>query len=134
LCGVSAHATNPSDGVDRDDGSDTVEATRRTRLAAERTYLAWWRTGLTAIGLAVAAGRVVPALTKGARWPYTIVGVGYALLGAICIGYAAYRRRVVEDALSRGGYAPADDRVVTLLTVGGTLLALIVLVVVAVEA
>jgi putative membrane protein len=131
---VSAPASRPSEEAARDDGADAVDATRRTRLAAERTYLAWWRTGLTAIGLAVAAGRVVPALTKGTSWPYTVIGVGYALLGAICIGYAAYRHRAVEEALSRGRFAPSDDRLITLLTVGGSLLGIVVVIVLAVEA
>ena len=40
-----------------------LDATRRTRLANERTYLAWWRTGLAALGLSVAIGALLPALT-----------------------------------------------------------------------
>ena len=39
------------------------DATRRTRLAAERTYLAWWRSALGAFAVALAAGKLVPALT-----------------------------------------------------------------------
>jgi putative membrane protein len=39
------------------------DATRRTRLANERTYLAWWRTGLTAFAVSLGAGKLVPALT-----------------------------------------------------------------------
>ena len=31
------------------------DATRRTRLANERTYLAWWRTGLTSLAVSLAA-------------------------------------------------------------------------------
>jgi len=38
------------------------DATRRTWLASERTWLAWLRTGLTATGLALAIGKVVPAV------------------------------------------------------------------------
>jgi uncharacterized membrane protein YidH (DUF202 family) len=37
-------------------------APRRTSLAAERTYLAWLRTSLGAIGVALAVGRLIPAL------------------------------------------------------------------------
>ena len=29
--------------------AEAVDATRRTRLANERTYLAWWRTGLASL-------------------------------------------------------------------------------------
>ncbi|HEX6762590.1 MAG TPA: DUF202 domain-containing protein [Gaiellaceae bacterium] len=37
------------------------DATRRTRLANERTYLAWWRTGLT-VGVVVLLGLAVIAV------------------------------------------------------------------------
>ena len=37
---------------------DSRDATRRTRLANERTYLAWWRTGLTAFAVSFGAGRI----------------------------------------------------------------------------
>ena len=40
---------------------------RRTSLANERTQLAWWRTGLTALAVALAVGRLVPEIGKGHR-------------------------------------------------------------------
>jgi uncharacterized membrane protein YidH (DUF202 family) len=43
------------------DASD-IDVTRRTHLAAERTCLAWWRTGIATIAAAVGVGGVVPAL------------------------------------------------------------------------
>ena len=58
-------------------------ATRRTRLATERTYLAWWRSGLTALAVGLAAGKLVPELSSGASWPYELLGAGYALLDLI---------------------------------------------------
>ena len=61
---------------------DAGDATRRTRLANERTYLAWWRTGLTAFAVSLGAGKLVPALTDESRWPYVAVGIGFALLGS----------------------------------------------------
>ena len=57
-----------------------VDVTRRTRLAAERTWLAWWRSGIAASATAVAVGGVVPQLVDGARTPYVLLGCGYALL------------------------------------------------------
>src|ERR1043166_8707504 len=51
--------------VERGGIDEARDATRRTRLASERTYLAWWRTGLTAFAVAFGAGRVVPELTGG---------------------------------------------------------------------
>src|SRR5437870_13076633 len=32
---------------------EALDATRRTRLANERTYLAWWRTGLTSLAVSL---------------------------------------------------------------------------------
>jgi putative membrane protein len=112
---------------------EVVEATRRTHLASERTYLAWWRTGLTSLTVGIGAGRIVPALTSGAAWPYTIVGAGYGVLGIVCIVYAAIRRREVDDALARGDFARPDDRVIALMTILGALLGLLVLVIVLAE-
>lgn len=113
--------------------SEAVDATRRTHLASERTYLAWWRTGLTALTVGLGAGRIVPALTSGATWPYTIAGAGYAVLGVVCIVYAAVRRREVDEALARGEFVRPDDRVIALMTILGTLLGLLVLAIVLAE-
>jgi putative membrane protein len=112
---------------------ELVDATRRTHLASERTYLAWWRTGLTSLTVGIGAGKIVPALTSGAIWPYTVIGAGFALLGVICIGYAAVRRREVDEALARGDFVRPDDRVIALMTALGALLGLFVLVIVVVE-
>ena len=89
---------------------ETRDATRRTRLANERTYLAWWRTGLTTFAVGVAAGKLVPELSTGAAWPYQAIGVGFAVVGLIFIGYAYVRQKRVEDAIARGGYAPFGSR------------------------
>jgi len=43
--------------------NEGLDATRRTRLANERTYLAWWRTGLTALAVSFAVGKLVPELS-----------------------------------------------------------------------
>jgi putative membrane protein len=86
------------------------DATRRTRLANERTYLAWWRTGLTAFAVSLAAGKLVPELSSGAAWPFEAVGVGFGVVGLLFIGYAYVRQKRVEEALSRGEYAPFETR------------------------
>jgi uncharacterized membrane protein YidH (DUF202 family) len=39
-----------------------TDVTRRTYLAAERTWLAWWRSGIASATAAVAVGGVVPDL------------------------------------------------------------------------
>jgi putative membrane protein len=109
------------------------DATRRTRLANERTYLAWWRTGLTALAVSLGAGKLVPALAPGAQWPYTLTGIGFACIGMVFIGYAFLRHRRVEQAISRGEFAPPDERIVAALAAIGVLLGLFVLIVIAVE-
>jgi putative membrane protein len=114
--------------------AEIADATRRTYLASERTYLAWWRTGLTALTVGIGAGRVVPALTKGNTWPYTVAGAGYALLGVVCIAYASIRRREVQGALARGEFVHSDHRVIAFMTVFGGLLGLLVLAIVLAQA
>ena len=108
------------------------DATRRTRLANERTYLAWWRTGLTAFAVSLGAGKLVPALTDETRWPYVVVGIGFALLGLAFVGYGHRRQRLVEQAIERREYMQPDDRLLAGLTGLGLLLgsALLVIVVV----
>ena len=66
---------------------------RRTQLAVERTYLAWWRTGLTSLAVAVGVGRIAPDVSNGARWPYELVGAGFAAVGVLLlwIGYSRTR-------------------------------------------
>jgi putative membrane protein len=101
---------------------DAGDATRRTRLANERTYLAWWRTGLTSFAVAVGAGQVVPALTDAKRWPYVAVGIGFALLGLVFVGYGFRRLREVDAAIARGEYARPDERLMGFLAAAGVLL------------
>jgi putative membrane protein len=103
-------------------GSDVEDATRRTRLASERTYLAWLRSGLTALAVALAAGKLVPELSGGASWPYELLGVGYALLGIALICYGHRRQYTVEAALRRGEWASIDARAAAALTAAGILL------------
>jgi putative membrane protein len=103
------------------------EALRRTRLANERTYLAWWRTGLTAFAVSIGTGRIVPALTDEQRWPYAIAGAGFAVVGVLLIGYGLVRQRAVDRAIETGDPAPPDYRWVAALAAIGVLLGLGVL-------
>ena len=71
------------------------DATRRTRLAAERTELAWWRTGLTALAVALGVGRVIPALDSSlVRWPYAALGTAFAVYGIALICFGSVRARL----------------------------------------
>jgi putative membrane protein len=109
------------------------DATRRTYLANERTYLAWWRTGVTCLAVAFGAGRIVPALGLHSRWPYAVLGSGFALVGMAIMALGARRQREVRAAIARGEFADIDNRTVVALTVAGTLLGLGVLAVVLVD-
>jgi putative membrane protein len=104
----------------RETGVD--DATRRTRLANERTYLAWWRTGLTALALGI--GRLLPARTGAADWPYQVVGVGFGVLGIAALVVGLQRTRAVEEALDRGGFAPVSGPLLAVLAGAGLLLGL----------
>ena len=117
-------------GTDPQPFDEARDATRRTRLANERTYLAWWRTGLTSFAVSIGAGKVVPALTTGSRWPYEAIGAAFAALGVAFIVYAFLRQRAVDSALSRNEFAPPDQRMVIVLTIVGTLLGVAVTLVV----
>jgi putative membrane protein len=98
------------------------DATRRTRLANERTYLAWWRTGLTSIAVAVGIGRIAPDVSNVTRWPYEVVGAGFGVLGIAFIWFAYARARAVEEALDRGSFAPMGHRLPLGLLIAGAVL------------
>ena len=98
------------------------DATRRTRLANERTYLAWWRTGLTALAVCVGVGRLVPSVGGGTHWPYVVLGVGYGILGLALIAAGYVRARDVEHALDHGRYARVGDELLRGLTAAGLVL------------
>jgi putative membrane protein len=91
-------------GVD-EDRTDADGADRRTSLAGERTLLAWWRTGLTAIAVALGVGRLLPELAPHAtRWPYAVLGVGFALYGIAMFLFGtrrlgAFDRSAEEDRM-----------------------------------
>jgi uncharacterized membrane protein YidH (DUF202 family) len=123
-------ATPEHDGVER----DAVDASRRTSLAAERTWLAWWRTGLGAAAVAVGVGRILPGLTGGgARWPLEVLGLGYGGLAVAVLVIAAVRQNRVAEALRLGRYDELSTRLVLWLTGTAVILALGTLAVVAAE-
>lgn len=113
---------------------ETGDATRRTHLANERTYLAWWRTSLTAFAVAVGSGKLIPAVASGTTWPYTVIGIGFAVAGVFCSVYARQRHREVEDAIRRGDFAQPDDRVIALLSGFGAFLGVLLVVALLVQA
>jgi putative membrane protein len=98
-------------------------APRRTWLAAERTYLAWLRTGLGALGLALAVGRLLPALIDASHLAFGVLGGGFAVLGVFLLVLAAYRAQRTRTALKAGTPLPTDFWAVWVLTVASCVLA-----------
>ena len=72
------------------------DATRRTRLANERTYLAWWRTGLTALAVSFAAGKLLPELSRGRELAVRARRGRVCLIGIVFMVYGYVRHREVD--------------------------------------
>ena len=125
----------PEDGERQAGGADPGRdsAPRRTYLAAERTYLAWLRTGLASIGIAMAVGRLIPALIDASQVAFAVLGIGYALLGIFLIIYAAASARRIHRALEEGRSLPSDWAAILTTTVGALMLAAITMVMLVVE-
>jgi uncharacterized membrane protein YidH (DUF202 family) len=109
------------------------DVTRRTWLAAERTWLAWWRTALGGAAVAVAVGRGLPFISKGARWPFELLGIGYGVLSIGVLVAGAIRQRHTVEALREGGYSELAGSTVTWMTAGAMVLAVATIVIIAVD-
>jgi len=116
--------------VDPEPREEIVDASRRTRLANERTYLAWWRTALASFAVSLGIGKVVPELTGGSSAGYHVVGVGYALLGVAFIGYGFWRQQAQEQAIREGRFVPFGNAAALVFAVAGIVLGLATIVVV----
>ncbi len=109
------------------------DATRRTHLANERTYLAWWRTGLTCLAVSLGAGKLVPSIADQTSWPYEILGAGFAVLGVAFIAYGMRRQREIRDAVTRDEFEHPDDRYLVVFTAIGVALGVLLLVLVVIQ-
>lgn len=99
---------------------DSGDATRRTRLAGERTQLAWWRTGLTSLAVGIGIGRVVPELNDSIDTaPYVALGVGFGVYGVLLFVYGNLRGRALDDAVTHGGFARMGRYANLALATGG---------------
>ena len=106
------------------------EQVRRTSMAAERTWLAWWRTALGASAGALGVGRLAPEVLHVAPWPYIVLGCAYGTLAMGLLIVGAQRQRQLEHALRTGGHNPLTVRTVGVFTVGGIALAVMTVVLV----
>ena len=93
-------------------------------MAAERTWLAWWRSALAASAGALAVGRLAPELLAVAPWPYILLGCAYAALAIGLLVVGAQRQRGLEYALRNGEHHPLSFRTVGVFTAGGIVLAM----------
>ncbi|HEY3188444.1 MAG TPA: DUF202 domain-containing protein [Solirubrobacteraceae bacterium] len=107
-----------------------LDQARRTSMAAERTWLAWWRSALAASAGALGVGRLAPELLGVAAWPYVLLGCGYASLAIGLLLTGAQRQRELERALRTGGHMPLRFWTVGVFTVGGVALAVMTVVLV----
>ena len=110
-----------------------ADATRRTRLANERTFLAWLRGGLTSIAVGVGAGAVVPDVASVTRWPFVTLGIGFGVFGILLMALGVMRQREVERALAEGRYAPLSGRTALVIASLGMALGLLSIVAVVIE-
>jgi hypothetical protein len=106
-----------------------VDVWQRTSAMAERTWLEWWRTALTATAGALAVGRFAPKVLNGRA-----LAVRAARVRARGRGdWAAAVRRPPQRALERstldGVHAPLPFRLVA-FTIGGVLLVTVTVVLV----
>jgi len=96
-----ASPLEPSAGIDSHDRRPS-DAYRLTWLSAERTWLAWVRTGLAAAAVAIGVGGALPHLSTSADWPYRLLGLGYGALAAAIFVIGAVRQRHREKTLHLG--------------------------------
>lgn len=86
----------------------------RMSLAAERTYLAYIRTGLALLAAGVAVVGALP--DAGAQLLRRGIGVGLVLMGGAVLAVARPRWIAVDEAMRRGEPLPAS-RVMGVLSV-----------------
>jgi putative membrane protein len=122
-----------ADDVVEPPGPQDSDVTRRTWLAAERTWLAWWRTALGGAAVSVAVGRGLPFVSKGARWPFELLGIGYGLLAMLVLIAGALRQRDTARELRRGGYSELATPLVLWMTAGALVLTVATLVIIATD-
>jgi putative membrane protein len=111
----------------------TESAPRRTWLAAERTYLAWLRTGMAALGLSLAVGRLLPALLDTSHIAFGLLGAGFGVFGIFMLVLGAYRAHRTRAALVARRPVPTDYWEITALTVFSVVLGIATVVLIFVE-
>ncbi len=115
------------------DASGGDSAPRRTWLAAERTYLAWLRTGLGTLGLALAVGRLLPALVDASHVVFGLLGAGYGVLGVLFLVFGALHMQGIRSSLADDRPLPTSVWSLWILTALSIVLAVVTIFLVLVE-
>ncbi len=76
-----------------------------------------WRTGFAAIGVALAVGRLVPAIAHLPTVPFLIVGTGWGALAVGLVCFGLIRQRAGDRAIRAGGYLHVSPQWLMVLTV-----------------
>jgi putative membrane protein len=119
---VEANPPEPQELRPPDDSP--VGPSRRTVLAAERTWLAWFRTGIGVSAAAIGVGAVLPKLADNSSWGYVVLGAGYAALAVGVFVEGWRRQREIYSAIATDDDVPTGINAIITLTIAGGLLAL----------
>jgi uncharacterized membrane protein YidH (DUF202 family) len=98
-------------------------AVKQAVMAAERTWLAWWRSALVAVAGALAVGRVTPQVLHVASWPYVILGAGYGLIAIGMVIVGALRHERLARVSLTAAESRLDSRLIAAFSAGGVVLA-----------
>ncbi len=85
---------------------------RRTMFAAERTLLAWWRTGIASAAVALAVGGLIPHLADLPKERFLFLAAGYGLLSLFFVVGGTIRGHLANRALSANSYSRLSEWVI----------------------
>lgn len=102
-------------------------------LAAERTWLAWFRTGIGVAAAAVGVGGILPKLTDESSWGFVALGAGFAALAVAVFVEGWRRQREIYRALANDENLPTGIDSIAALSVAGGVLAVATLVLIFTE-
>ena len=98
-------------------------AVKQAVMAAERTWLAWWRSALVALAGALAVGRVTPQVLHVASWPYVLLGVGYGLIAIGMVIVGALRHERLARVTLTSADSTLDSRLIAAFSAAGVAVA-----------
>jgi putative membrane protein len=91
----------------------------RTHLANERTFLAWFRTGLAMIALGIAAGEFLGRdVVNGEPTLVPALAVGLVATGILLVAVGLVRHQRGRTEIEAGAFSPASRSVLTASALG----------------